>query len=454
VLVDRIRGFRHTLEDRAAERREETAVAVGLFVDSLAEIYDLNYLRARTASATALAEEAEHLMERFLHRKVVADAAGDELAPGFVERGWVATEHLVMAHLREPDRRVDTSAVREVNFEDLAPVRSAVAESEYDDRRLAEQLNEAKRRTGRAMPTRWFALVDSGTIAAYCELLTDGTIAQIEDVNTLVPFRGRGYGRTIVQHALDVAKDGHEVVFLEAVADDWPWQLYAKLGFEPVDRRHLFLLPPSALTRLRLRTSRLELRLPTVAELRELAGVAQQGVHDPTEMPFEVPWTDWVATDSFVDDFIAYHRGALANSTPVKWRLELVAFRDGRPIGVQALAAEQFKARREVATGSWIGAAWQGLGLGTEMRSAVLTLAFDGLGAETAVSAAWERNSASLAVSRKLGYRPGGTKISTPRGEPLVHVVLRLVRGEFRRAGPVEIDGLRQASPLLGGGVA
>ncbi len=42
------------------------------------------------------------------------------------------------------------------------------------------------------------------------------------------------------------------------------------------------------------------------------------------------------------------------------------------------------------------------------MRAAVLHLAFAGLGAQHAVSGAHDHNTASLTVSRKLGYRDDG----------------------------------------------
>ena len=71
----------------------------------------------------------------------------------------------------------------------------------------------------------------------------------------------------------------------------------------------------------------------------------------------------------------------MAAFSPESWELGLVAFHDGRPIGVQAVLAKAFAADRTVATGSWLGRAFQGQGLGTEMRAAVLTLAFAGLGA-------------------------------------------------------------------------
>ena len=53
----------------------------------------------------------------------------------------------------------------------------------------------------------------------------------------MTAYRGRGLGRAIVQHALEEARRDHDVVFLDALADDWPRRLYAKLGFGAVDRR-------------------------------------------------------------------------------------------------------------------------------------------------------------------------------------------------------------------------
>ena len=64
--------------------------------------------------------------------------------------------------------------------------------------------------------------------------------------------------------------------------------------------------------------------------------------------------------------------------------------------------------------GSWLGAANQGRGL-TEMRAAVLALAFDGLGAETAESGYITGNAASARVSEKLGYVPNGEDVYARR---------------------------------------
>ena len=168
-----------------------------------------------------------------------------------------------MARTREPDRRVDTSMVREVAVRRAhgRAARGDVGEP-WGDAEISSLLDEAKRLIMRAVPTRFFAAFVDGEIAAYCELRSDGTVAQIEDVNTIPRFRGRGLGRAVVQYARRRgASDETRSSYLEALAEDWPRQLYAKLGFDVVGERHFNTLFPHPLTRLRVRTPRLELRL-------------------------------------------------------------------------------------------------------------------------------------------------------------------------------------------------
>jgi RimJ/RimL family protein N-acetyltransferase len=344
----------------------------------------------------------------------------------------------VFAHAREPDRHVDTSLVREVEFERLAPARAtSMAEESWCDEDVAAQLNAAKRLVQHALAMRFFAVFDGDRLTGYCELRSDGRVAQIEDVVVRPAYRRRGLGRAIVQHALTEARRDHDVVFLEALADDWPRHLYTKLGFDPVDRRDVLTRLPHPLTRLRLHTPRLELRLATIKELRQLYQVAAAGIHDHDFMPFEFAWTDDLEEEAFLD----YHASRLAESRPDDWRLELVAFHDGQPVGVQGITGRDFGATRAAGTGSWLGRPWQGRGLGTEQRTAALTFCFDVLGAERAISGALAGNEASLGVSRKLGYEQVGTSTVSPRGTPVAHADLVLERSRFRPAVPVQIAG-------------
>jgi RimJ/RimL family protein N-acetyltransferase len=201
-----------------------------------------------------------------------------------------------------------------------------------------------------------------------------------------------------------------------------------------------------ALWQLRVRTERLELRLPTDDELVELFRVAEDGIHPPEEMPFLVPWTDDLRLDAFVD----FHRAAWESWRPQQWSLNLVTFLEGRPIGSQTIEAHDFSAKREFETGSWLGAPHQGQGLGTEQRAAVLELGFRGLGAHAAVSGSIVHNISSQRVSEKLGYRVTGTRKIAPRGEPVDHYDYRLERAEWRCPIPVELDGLTASLPLFG----
>jgi RimJ/RimL family protein N-acetyltransferase len=437
------------MELAAAERRVPTAHGTGLFADSVPNVYDANYLSIEHPGTDpdAIALEAEEVLERYHHRRVILERGDDAAAVALGSYGYLPSTHLALAHARDPDRRVDTSMVQEVEFERLVPARTATTLAEpWGDREIADQLNDAKRLIMRAVPTRFFAAIVDGEIAAYCELRSDGRTAQIEDVEAVHAYRGRGFGRAIVQHTLDEARRRHDVVFLEALADDWPRLLYSKLGFDVVGRRDFLTKFPHPLTRLRLRTPRLELRLATVFELRQLFQVASGGIHDPGVMPFEIAWTDGLNES----DFLAYHAAQLEAFSPENWELALVAFHNGDPIGVQAVRANSFAADRSVATGSWLGREFQGYGLGTEMRAAVLTLAFAGLGAARARSGAVEGNLQSLGVSRKFAYEHTGVATVSPRGIPVTHDNLELVRERFASPVAVEIDGLDGLLPLFG----
>jgi RimJ/RimL family protein N-acetyltransferase len=449
VLDVRIREFRRLVEERCADRSTPTAHGVAYENVAIPDVYDANFLSVDGSAvpATVLAAEAETALEEHHHRRVVVEGGGAGLADEFAELGYTHSTHLVLARRREPDRRVDTSAIRDAELAELLPARTASTLAEpWGDDSIARQLNDAKTRLAAVVPTRFFAATAAGRIAGYCELREIDGVAQIEDVEVLAEFRGRGLGRALVQHALDETRRTSDVVWLEALADDWPRELYAKLGFDVVDRRDVYTLAPSPLTRLRVRTPRLELRLATVAELRELYRAAEAGIHDPDEMPFAVPWTDSLEESSF----LAHHRECLLRWRPDAWELGLIAFHGGRPIGSQGIEGGSVTSSRTVSTGSWLGRQWQNRGLGTEMRAAVLCLAFDHLGAETARSGALAGNAQSLRVSRKLGYEIVGSHTISPRGLPVEHTDLELRRGRFASPVTVEIEGFDGLRPLFG----
>ncbi len=203
------------------------------------------------------------------------------------------------------------------------------------------------------------------------------------------------------------------------------------------------------MTALRLRTPMLELRFPSQADLDDLVDVALDGVHDPDVMPFTVAWTD-ARRSELPFNTLQYHWGLWAAWTPERWRLNMVTVRDGEVVGTQELAADDFAVKRETGSGSWIGRRYQGQGIGTEMRAAILHLSFAGLGARCAISGAYHDNAASLAVSRKLGYSADGIRLENRRGEPATQVRLRLPRADWRRRDDITIEGLAPCLPYFG----
>jgi GNAT superfamily N-acetyltransferase len=118
-------------------------------------------------------------------------------------------------------------------------------------------------------------------------------------------------------------------------------------------------------------------------------------------MPFTVPWTD----DPELTEFLDYHEMRRREWRADAWHFEPGVWFEGELVGVQALESTRFAETRTVGTGSWLGRHFQRRGVGTEMRTAVLELAFRGLGADRACSGAVDGNTGSLGVSEKLGYR-------------------------------------------------
>jgi RimJ/RimL family protein N-acetyltransferase len=200
-----------------------------------------------------------------------------------------------------------------------------------------------------------------------------------------------------------------------------------------------------------LRTPRLELRLPSLEQLAQLGRLADEGVHDPRVMPFLAAWTD-VPPGARARSVLQYQWSRWAELKPEQWSLDFAVLLDGEPAGQQRLGARDFAVTREVWTGSWLGLRYHGRGIGTEMRAAVLHLAFAGLGAEQARSGALSDNAPSLGVSRKLGYVPDGTNRQVVRDRVVTEQRLLLDRAAWQahRTVPVEIEGLEPCLELLG----
>ena len=86
------------------------------------------------------------------------------------------------------------------------------------------------------------------------------------------------------------------------------------------------------------------------------------------------------------------------------------------------------------------------------MRSAVLSFAFDGLGARFAESSAFLDNAASNAVSRGLGYEENGRGALAPQGVSRETQRFRMSAEGWRARArpPVELEGLDACRAMFG----
>jgi RimJ/RimL family protein N-acetyltransferase len=202
---------------------------------------------------------------------------------------------------------------------------------------------------------------------------------------------------------------------------------------------------------LTISTPRLELRLPREEELAKLAHLAGRGVHHADERPFLTPWTDGSPEDRarFV---LQEHWDRLGGWSVTAWRLGLGVFRLGDPLGVVTLRARDFLVVREVTTSAWLGIEHQGKGYGTEARIGLLTLAFDHLGANAALTEVFQENHSSQGVSRKLGYEHDGISVDARGDGAVVSDRLRLTRERWnqQKRPVVTVDGMTACRPMFG----
>lgn len=196
-------------------------------------------------------------------------------------------------------------------------------------------------------------------------------------------------------------------------------------------------------------TPRLELRYPSLEDLDALGDRAAEGVHEQGSMPFLFPWTDTDPAER-ARRTVQYHFRSWGEFSAADWSVEFVVAYEGEIVGVQGIMAKDFLVTREVKTGSWLGRRFHGKGIGTEMRRAVLHFAFEGLDARQAVTEAFEDNHASLAVTRKLGYREDGITTHDRQGESAITQRFRLARQDWAESPGFEIHNLDTCLPLFG----
>src|SRR4051794_22695790 len=203
---------------------------------------------------------------------------------------------------------------------------------------------------------------------------------------------------------------------------------------------------------LEVTTPRLRLLGATDDRLERLVPVVHDGVVEGDELPFDDPISHYEPSPIREWRWLRAIWRARARTEAAWWRLCFVVDVDGELVGMQDVIAEDFPTYGIVTTFSWLAPQARGRGTGREMRSAILHLAFSGLGAREATSEAFIDNAASNAVSRALGYRQNGTTWATRRGAPgeLQRWTLQRARWEAAPRTDIVLTGVEQCLPVLG----
>lgn len=202
---------------------------------------------------------------------------------------------------------------------------------------------------------------------------------------------------------------------------------------------------------LEVRTPRLTLRYLDDQSAQRLVAVAARGVHDPAVMPFSIPWTD-LPSPQLEREALRFYWRTRADVRPEAWNLQFAVVVDGEVVGACDVMAADFTTLRQFTTGSWLGRDVQGRGLGKEMRMAALTLGFDGLGAEYALTGMWHDNLASLGVTTSLGYEFEGRRRARRRDQPDEMLGYRMHRTHWAtiRRDDIELVGVEDSRGFLG----
>jgi GNAT superfamily N-acetyltransferase len=209
--------------------------------------YDRNVLWAVDDAGGLTAAELDDHAERMLgghglaHRRLLLEPpAHARMRHDLAARGYDVSRHVFQLHAGRtatPDP-VAGVTVAEVSVDAVTAANDHYLQTDPDtpygrDARTRHHLLEHHRTFGPVGgQERRFAVCEGHDVVAWARLWTRGAEAQVEDVVCLADYRGRGYGRAVVAAAARAAlATDPELLFIVADADDWPKELYERLGF-------------------------------------------------------------------------------------------------------------------------------------------------------------------------------------------------------------------------------
>ena len=240
--IDRFFAFERRRHSLLSTRAEPFEGGVAYFDDDYPERYVSNFLLVDGGEGTLAGDRLASLADDILggaglsHRHVtVLGERGERQASAFRDRGWDVARIVVMALRRPPDRPA-ALATEECSFDEVRPLLEEIYRRELPRApETADRFVEQHAVWDRVLGTRRFAARIDGTLAGQCELYVNGADSQVEYVDTLEEYRGRGIARAVVLAAAEAARrDGADRVFIVTDENDGPKLLYERFGFDPI----------------------------------------------------------------------------------------------------------------------------------------------------------------------------------------------------------------------------
>ena len=244
--LERVQSFLRAGLVKLADAPRPIPGGVVLSTPSLSAVWPVNQLRVSgSIGFDALVALADEQLAGFDYRHIVIEdqRSGAALEGEFASAGWRVEREVLMALTGAPDRAPEMGVVGDTGEEEMLEVMARWhAEGWPTTADELAQLVEFGRREARAHGDRLLGVRSSdGRLVAITKLRSHEGMAQIEDVYTVPEARGRGYARALVSRASELARDGgNDLIFIEADDNDWPKELYARLGFEPLGRMWQF----------------------------------------------------------------------------------------------------------------------------------------------------------------------------------------------------------------------
>ncbi len=217
------------------------------------DVWDANFVRSVRASSPQeielLLARIEEIYDGLAHRQLRVDLdTPDALEARLALDGWkldLTLQHLLVDDLADPGPRTPglqiDAVVAEPDWDAMFEVtRLDHLEEAVKGRRepwpeeLTRHMVGHKRRKAPEVQA-WLARLDGEPVGMFSSMPGVDGIGLVEDLFVVQPMRGRGIARALIVHATaDARGRGAGPVIIGSLVDDWPKQLYARMGFRPV----------------------------------------------------------------------------------------------------------------------------------------------------------------------------------------------------------------------------